>query len=52
MSKLCLPVAFTRDQMDQFDALVVHRTKLKKNDTLYRDRRALSLRCTRSSSGH
>jgi CRP/FNR family transcriptional regulator len=36
MSELCLPVAFTSDQMKQFDALVVHRTKLKKNDTLYR----------------
>jgi len=33
---LCLPFACTNDQVKQFDALVGHRTKLAKADTLYR----------------
>lgn len=36
LRELCLPVAFTSDQMDQFDALVVHRTKVRKHASLYR----------------
>ena len=36
MRELCLPVAFNSDEMKQFDALVTHRTKLNKNETLYR----------------
>jgi CRP/FNR family transcriptional regulator len=36
MRELCLPFAFTDDQVRQFDALVTHRTRLSKNDTLYR----------------
>ena len=36
MRELCLPVGLTSDEMKQFDALIAHRTKLKKNDTLYR----------------
>ena len=36
LRELCLPVAFTSDQMDQFDALVVHRAKVKKHASLYR----------------
>jgi len=36
MRELCLPIALTGDEMKQFDALVAHRTKLKKADTLYR----------------
>jgi CRP/FNR family transcriptional regulator len=35
VSELCLPVALTRDQMTQFDALVVRRARLRKNATLY-----------------
>jgi CRP/FNR family transcriptional regulator, anaerobic regulatory protein len=34
--ELCLPAAFTSDEMDQFDALVAHRTRLQRNDSLYR----------------
>ena len=33
---MCLPFACTNDQVKQFDALVGHRTKLAKADTLYR----------------
>jgi len=36
LRELCLPVAFTGDQMKQFDALVVHRTKVRKHTFLYR----------------
>jgi len=36
LRELCLPVAFTNDQMDKFDALVVHRTKVRKHASLYR----------------
>jgi len=36
MRELCLPFAFTADQMQQFDALVEHRTRLKKHEVLYR----------------
>ncbi len=36
LSQLCLPVAFTIEQMDQFDALVVHRAVVRKNGRLYR----------------
>ena len=34
MRELCLPVGFTSDEMKQFDALVEHRTKLNRNDSL------------------
>ena len=34
--ELCLPVAFTDGEVKQFDALLTHRTKLKKQDILYR----------------
>ncbi len=34
--ELCLPVAFNDDEGRQFDALLTHRTKLKKQDVLYR----------------
>jgi len=34
--ELCLPVAFTDDEVKQFDALLTHRTKLKKQDILFR----------------
>ncbi len=34
--QLCLPVAFTDDKAKQFDALPTHRTKLKKQNILYR----------------
>ena len=33
---LCLPIAFTDQQAKQFDALVAHRTSLKRSETLYR----------------
>jgi CRP/FNR family transcriptional regulator, anaerobic regulatory protein len=36
MRDLCLPAAFTGDQMNQFDALVAHRTKVMKGESLYR----------------
>jgi len=36
MRELCFPVALTSDEMKQFDALVSHRTKLEKGDSLYR----------------
>jgi CRP/FNR family transcriptional regulator, anaerobic regulatory protein len=36
MHALCLPVGFTSDRMEQFDALVAHRTRLKRSDSLYR----------------
>ncbi len=34
--ELCLSVALTDDEVKQFDALLTHRTKLKKQGTLYR----------------
>jgi CRP/FNR family transcriptional regulator len=34
--ELCLPVALTSDEVKQFEALVAHRTRLRRNDTLYR----------------
>jgi len=34
--ELCLPVGLDPDQMRQVDAIVTHRTRLKKGDTLYR----------------
>jgi len=36
MRELCLPLGLTVDEMKQVDALVANRTKLKKNETLYR----------------
>jgi len=36
MRELCLPAGFTSDEMKQFDALVEHRTKLNRNEFLYR----------------
>jgi CRP/FNR family transcriptional regulator len=36
MRELCLPVGLTADEMKQVDALIVNRTKLKKNEALYR----------------
>ena len=36
MRALCLPVAFTSDQIKQFDGLISRHTKLKKHDSLYR----------------
>ena len=36
LRQLCLPVAFTGKQMDQFDALILHRSIVKKHDRLYR----------------
>jgi len=35
LRKLCLPVAFTSDELKQFDTLVVHRTKLRRYQSLY-----------------
>jgi len=34
--ELCLPVGLTADGMKQVDGLIAHRTRLKKNQTLYR----------------
>jgi CRP/FNR family transcriptional regulator len=36
LRELCLPVGLTADEMHQVDALIVNRTKLSKNETLYR----------------
>ncbi len=36
MRERCLPVGFAAADMKQFDALIVNRTKLKKQQTLYR----------------
>ena len=36
MRELCLPVGLTADEMKQVDALIVNRTTLKRNETLYR----------------
>jgi CRP/FNR family transcriptional regulator len=36
MRELCLPIGLTTDEMRQFDALVTHRTKVRRRDTLYR----------------
>jgi CRP/FNR family transcriptional regulator, anaerobic regulatory protein len=36
LRELCLPAAFTSDEIKQFDALVAERTRLKCHDSLYR----------------
>jgi CRP/FNR family transcriptional regulator, anaerobic regulatory protein len=36
LRELCLPVGLTSDEMQQVDALIVNRTKLRKNEVLYR----------------
>jgi CRP/FNR family transcriptional regulator len=36
MRELCLPAALTSDQLNQFDALVAHRTKVMRGKPLYR----------------
>jgi CRP/FNR family transcriptional regulator len=36
LRELCLPVGLTADEMHQVDALIVNRTKLRKNEALYR----------------
>jgi CRP/FNR family transcriptional regulator, anaerobic regulatory protein len=35
MRELCLPVGFNNDEMRQFDAVVTHRTRLQKYESLY-----------------
>jgi CRP/FNR family transcriptional regulator len=36
MRELCLPIGLSNDELKQVDALIAHRVKLKKNETLYR----------------
>lgn len=36
MRELCLPVGLTTDEMKRVDALIAHRTKVRKHGTLYR----------------
>jgi CRP/FNR family transcriptional regulator len=36
LRELCLPVGLTADEMEHLDALIVKRTKLSKNEALYR----------------
>jgi CRP/FNR family transcriptional regulator len=36
MRELCLPVGLTGDEMKQVDGVIANRTKLRKNETLYR----------------
>ena len=36
LRELCLPVGLTAEEMEQVDALIVNRTKVRKNEALYR----------------